>query len=151
MNIKTDHVFQVPRQQLWDLLLDAKRLANCIPGCEKMQEDGPDQYTAILKVGVASVKGTYTGRVELRDKQPPSHYKLAVEGKAAPGYVRGLAAMDLAEQGPRETRLTVNGDVEVGGLIASVGQRFLSGIAVQMAKLFFKNIEKELETGGGGA
>ncbi len=151
MNIKTDHVFQVPRQQLWDLLLDSKRLANCIPGCERLQEDGPDKYTAILKVGVASVKGTYTGRVEIRDKQPPSHYKLAVEGKATPGYVRGLAALDLAEQGPRETRLTVNGDVEVGGLIASVGQRFLSGIAVQMAKLFFNNIEKELAAGGGAA
>ena len=67
------------------------------------------------------------------------------------GWVRGLAALDLTEQGPRETRLTVNGDVEVGGLIASVGQRFLSGIAVQMAKLFFKNIEQELEAGGGTA
>lgn len=147
MIIEMDHVFQAPREKLWDLLHDPKRLASCIPGCEKLEESGPDTYTAIMKVGVASIKGTYAGRVEISEKQAPSHYKLSVEGKAAPGFVRGIATMDLAEQGGQETRLSMKADAQVGGLIASVGQRFLGGISRQMAELFFKNIEKELLAG----
>ena len=147
MIIEMDHVFQAPRQKLWDLLHDPKRLTNCIPGCEKMEEAGPDTYTATMKVGVASIKGTYSGRVQISDKQPPSHYKLSVEGKAAPGFVRGVATMDLAEQDGQTTKLSMKADAQVGGLIASVGQRFLSGIARQMAGVFFTNIEKELLAG----
>ena len=77
-----------------------------------------------MKVGVASIKGTYTGRVEIGEKQFPSHYKLSMEGKAGPGFVRGSATMDLTEQGEGETRLSLKSEVLVGGLIASVGQRF---------------------------
>lgn len=147
MNLEMEHVFPVPREELWNLLLDSARLAHCIPGCENLEAVGPDIYTATMKVGVASVKGTYAGRVEISEKQFPSHYKLSVEGKAIPGFVRGMASIDLAEQGERETRLSVKADAQVGGLIASVGQRFLSGIAKQMAELFFQNTEKELLAG----
>jgi carbon monoxide dehydrogenase subunit G len=145
MNIAVVHDFAAPRQKLWDLLLDPARLASCIPGCEELREAGPDRYTATLKIGVAAIKGTYTGKVEIGEKQPPEHYKLSVEGSAAPGFVRGVATMDLAESGPQSTRLSMNADAQVGGLIASVGQRFLGGIARQMTQQFFRNVEKELE------
>src|SRR5690348_11110921 len=100
MNLVMDHVFQAPRQEVWNLLLDPKRLTKCIPGCEEMQETGPGMYNAIMKVGVASIKGTYQGKVQITDQQPPAHYKLSVEGKATAGFVRGVSVMDLAEQGP---------------------------------------------------
>jgi carbon monoxide dehydrogenase subunit G len=129
------------REQLWSLLHDPVRLAQCIPGCEKLHEDGPDHYTAMMKIGVAAVKGTYAGKVAISEKQPPSHYKLSVEGSAAPGFVRGIANMDLSEKEPGKTLLSVNSDAQVGGLLASVGQRFLSGIAKQMLEKFFQNIE----------
>ena len=150
MNIVMDYVFKAPRQEVWNLLLDTTRLAKCIPGCEELKETGPGKYTALMKVGVASIKGTYKGQVEIGDQQPPAHYKLTVEGKATPGFVRGVASMDLAEEGAQETKLSMNAEAQVGGLIASVGQRFLGGIAKQMAEVFFKNIENELLAGGKG-
>lgn len=143
MNIAAQHVFPVRREQLWSLLHDSTRLAQCIPGCEKLQEDGSGRYTATMKIGVAAIKGTYNGKVEIAEKQPPSHYKLSVEGSAAPGFVRGIASMDLSEQEADKTLLSVNAEAHVGGLLASVGQRFLSGIAKQMIERFFHNIEKE--------
>ena len=147
MKISMDHLFLAPREELWNLLLNPAVLANCIPGCEQMQEAGLDSYTATLKVGVAAVKGTYIGHVRIGEKQAPSGYKLLVEGSGALGFVKGHASLGLAEEAERQTRLSLDGEAQVGGRIGSVGQRFLSGIARQLIGSFFRNIEKELLAG----
>ena len=144
MNIVEEHTFPVPREELWRVLHDAKGMANWIPGCERLDQIGPDRYAATLRVGVAAIKGTYQGVVEIRDKEFPSRYTLAVDGSATPGFVHGVATMELFEAGAGQSRLVVRGTAEVGGLIASVGQRFLSGIARQMTHQLLRNIEKEV-------
>lgn len=144
MTIVEEHTFPVSREELWRVLHDAQQMAKWIPGCEKLEEIGPDRYSASLKIGVAAIKGSYSGTVEIRDKQFPERYTLAVEGRAAPGFVKGLARLELIEQDNGRTRLVVNGDAQVGGLIASVGQRFLTGIARQMTQQLLKNIEREV-------
>lgn len=146
MNITAQHVFSVRQEQLWSLLHDSARLSQCIPGCEKLQEVEPDCYSATMKIGVGAIKGTYSGSVKISDKQAPSHYKLLVEGSASPGFVRGVASMDLSQPEDGKTLLSVNAEAQVGGLLASVGQRFLGGIAKQMIERFFGNIEKELRS-----
>ncbi len=151
MNIAVQHLFPASPGQLWGFLLDPKRLARCLPGCETLEEVAPDRYIAVMKIGVAAVKGTYTGRVEITEKQAPFHYKLSLEGSAAPGFVRGHAAMDLIEQDLGRTLLSMNAEAQAGGLIASVGQRFLSGIARQMVGQFFRNVEQELNRAGASA
>lgn len=144
MTIVEEHVFPVGREELWRILHDARQMANWIPGCERLDEIAPDRYAATLKVGIAAIKGSYTGVVEIQDKQFPDHYTLAVEGNATSGFVKGTARLDLTDVGNGRTKLVVNGDAQVGGLIASVGQRFLTGIARQMTQQLLKNIEKEV-------
>jgi carbon monoxide dehydrogenase subunit G len=144
VNIVEEHTFPVSREELWKVLHDPKLMANWIPGCEKLEQVGPDRYAATLRIGVAAIKGTYNGIVELKDQVFPSQYTLAVEGSATPGFVRGVGTMELHEAGIGQTRLVVRGDALVGGLIASVGQRFLTGIARQMTQQLLKNIEKEV-------
>jgi carbon monoxide dehydrogenase subunit G len=133
----------MPRETLWSLLHDASRMKDWIPGCEKLEPIGPDRYAATLKVGVAAIKGSYSGYVQISEKEFPSRYVLAVEGKAAPGFVRGTATMKLDAKDANTTVLTVYVDGHVGGLIASVGQRFLNGIATQLTQQLLDNIEKE--------
>lgn len=144
MTIVEEHEFPVGREELWRVLHDAKQMARWIPGCEKLEELAPDRYAATMNVGVAAIKGSYTGTVELRDKLFPERYTLAVEGRATPGFVKGTATLELSDLGDGRTRLVVNGDAQVGGLIASVGQRFLTGIARQMTQQLLRNIEKEV-------
>jgi hypothetical protein len=144
MTIVEEHIFPVPREELWRVLHDARGMANWIPGCEKLEPIGPDRYAATLKVGVAAIKGTYQGSVEIRDKEFPTRYVLVVDGSAAPGFVRGVATMELFDAGAGRSRLVVRGDAQVGGLIASIGQRFLTGIARQMTQQLLRNIEKEI-------
>jgi carbon monoxide dehydrogenase subunit G len=129
---------------VYEAFLDPKQLKKAIPGCEKLEAVGPDEYKATMKVGVGGVKGTFEGKVRLSDKQPPESYKMAVEGAGGPGFIRGEAVISLAEAGAG-TRVTYNADLQVGGLIASVGQRLLGGVAKMMADKFFTKMSDLLE------
>jgi carbon monoxide dehydrogenase subunit G len=115
-------------------------MAQCMPGCESMNEVAPDKYETVMKVGVASVKGTYKGKVAIKDKQAPSHYVLSGEGSGGPGFMQGDVAIDL-EESNGQTILKYSTEPKIGGLIASVGQRMLNGVAKMMAEQFFKKVE----------
>jgi carbon monoxide dehydrogenase subunit G len=121
-------------------MLDPKVLAQCMPGCETLNEVAPDQYEAVMKVGIASVKGTYKGKVSIKDKQPPSHYVLSGEGSGGPGFLQGDMTVDL-EENNGQTLVKYSSDAKVGGLIASIGQRMISGVAKMMFDQFFKKLE----------
>ena len=105
-----------------------------------MNEVAPDQFEAVMKVGVASVKGTYKGKVAIKDKQAPSHYVLSGQGSGGPGFMQGDVAIDLEEQG-EQTLLKYSTDAKIGGLIASLGQRMMNGVAKMMVDQFFKKME----------
>jgi carbon monoxide dehydrogenase subunit G len=111
-----------------------------MPGCESMNEVAPDEYEANMKVGIASVKGSYKGKVAIKDKRPPSHYVLSGQGSGGPGFMQGEVAIDLEEDGGK-TVLKYSTDAQVGGLIASIGQRMLNGVAKMMLDQFFKKME----------
>ncbi len=137
--MKLEGAYQVPaaRQQVWDAFFDPDRLRQAIPGCEKLEAIGPDEYKATMKVGVGGVKGTFEGKVKLADKKRPDSYKMAVEGSGGPGFIRGDTLITLSDAEGGGTRVAYSADVQVGGLIASVGQRLLGGVSKMMADKFF--------------
>src|SRR5262245_13272903 len=117
MKIEGSNDIPAPRDRVWAAFLDPETLAKAIPGCEKLEAIGPDEYKAVMKIGVGPVKGTFEGKVRLADQEPPHRYRMEVEGAGAPGFVRGQANMELAEA-DGGTRVAYNADVQVGGLIA---------------------------------
>jgi carbon monoxide dehydrogenase subunit G len=144
LNIASKVVLNGTPEQVWDLLMDPTVLAECLPGCEKLEVQGPDSYVAHLSLGVAAIKGKYQGRIETTEKQPHSHYKLLIQGEGTPGWVKAQMAIDLAAQGDA-TELAYNVDAQVGGLVASVGSRMLTGVAKMMLTDMFKQVGKQLE------
>jgi carbon monoxide dehydrogenase subunit G len=96
-----------------------------------------------MKVGVAAIKGTFEGKVKLSDLEPPNRYRMAVEGSGGPGFVRGDAGMQMSDV-DGGTRVSYDADVQVGGLIASVGQRMLGGVTKMMLDQFFTRMTELL-------
>ena len=144
MKLEGAYDVPAPRQKVYEAFLDPTQLKQAIPGCEKLEAIGPDEYKATMKVGVGGVKGTFEGKVRLTDKNPPESYKMAVEGSGGPGFIRGEAVISLAEAG-EGTRVSYSADLQVGGLIASVGQRMLGGVSKMMADKFFNKMTELLE------
>jgi hypothetical protein len=143
--LKLDGVysFEAPPDRVWTLLLSAEALKNCIPGCEKLEPTGDDSYSATMKVGVAAIRGSYTGTVRIADKDEPYAYTLHVEGSGGPGFVRGQARVSLAPNGSATT-VSVDADGQVGGTVAGVGQRMLGGVAKMLMNQFFDCLRKQL-------
>jgi carbon monoxide dehydrogenase subunit G len=141
MKIEGTHVFQAPQERVWELLTAPQHLEKALPGCEKLLEREPGRYDAILKIGIAAIKGSYAGNVEIADPEPPTRFRLVGEGRGSPGFVKGEAVIELSPQG-QATLIRYEGDMQVGGLIAGIGQRMMGGVTKMMLGQFFKNLEK---------
>ena len=148
MKLEGKHTFQAPKERVWELLTNRITLEKALPGCQKLEEREPGKFDALLKIGIAAVKGTYSGKVEVADPEPPKRYRLVGEGSGNAGFVTGEAIIELDQQ-DQSTLVTYQAEVQVGGLIAGVGQRMLTGVAKMMLDQFFKNMEQELNSQGG--
>jgi hypothetical protein len=92
------------------------------------------------------VKGTFEGKVRLMDQSPPDSYRLGFEGSGGPGFVRGDAVITLSDTASG-TKVSYSADVQVGGLIAGVGQRMLGGVSKMTADQFFNKMGQLLQGG----
>jgi uncharacterized protein len=145
MKIEGSHEVPAPRAKVWEAFFDPDLLRQAIPGCEKLEAIGDDEYKSTMKIGVAAIKGTFEGKVKLSDKNPPESYRMFVEGSGGPGFVRGSALITLTD-GDGGTRVSYSADVQVGGLIAGVGQRMLGGVTKMMADKFFEKMSELLQS-----
>ena len=143
MKIEGSADIPAPRDKVWAAFLDPEILAQALPGCEKLEAIGPNEYKATMKIGVAAIKGTFEGKVKLSDLEPPNRYRMAVEGSGGPGFVRGEAGMQMSDV-EGGTKVSYDADVQVGGLIASVGQRMLGGVTKMMLDQFFTRMTELL-------
>jgi carbon monoxide dehydrogenase subunit G len=144
MKIEGTHQIEATRERVFAALTDPAVLQRCIPGCEQMEKSGDNQYNAKLTAGVGPVKGVFTATVSLSELVPPEHYKLMVEGKGQPGFINGTGELNLKDAG-NATEIQYTGEVNVGGLIASVGQRMIQSTANLLAGRFFKSLESEMK------
>lgn len=148
MKLEGTHQLKASRARVYELLVDPEVLQRCIPGCERLEKTDADSYSATIRAGVGAIKGVFTGTVRLEDMRPPKHYRIVVAGKGAPGFLKGSGDLDLEEQG-KGTLIKYNGDLQLGGTIASVGQRMIQGTAKMMASQFFTALEAEAQTEAG--
>jgi len=85
---------------VWGFLTDANRIAECLPGCEKLIQTGQDAYEMEMRVGIGPISGVFRGSIRLHDLQPTLQYQMSVEGSGAPGFVKGEATIQLAPRTP---------------------------------------------------
>jgi uncharacterized protein len=142
MKVEGTQQLRAPRERLYECLTDPEVLQRCIPGCERLEQTGDNAYSATLRTGVGSIKGVFTGNVRLEDIIEPSHYRMVIDGKGQPGFLKGAGTIDL-EEVEDVTIVKYAGDAQVGGTLASVGQRMIQGAAKMMAAQFFAAIEAE--------
>ena len=134
----------VTQQQAWEALNDPEVLKACIPGCDKVEATGENQYAIGMAVRVGPVSARFNGKIALEDVKPPESYTLRFEGQGGPaGFGKGNAQVKLtpADAG---CDLDYTAQAKVGGKIAQVGQRLIDGVAKSMADDFFKRFEDEM-------
>jgi carbon monoxide dehydrogenase subunit G len=146
MKIDGNAVMPAAPAAVWALLTDPARLGHLLPGCERLEPDGPDRFKAAIKFAIAAISGKYAGTLEFADKKPLHSLILKLEGKGLPGFVRGEGKIELVPRGSN-TEIRYSGEAQVGGMIASVGQRLLEGVARKIVQQFFDSAAAELKSG----
>jgi uncharacterized protein len=144
MDMQGSRALAVTQQQAWDALNDPDVLRACIPGCDKFEPTGENQYAVGVAVKIGPVAARFAGKIRLSDVKPPDSYTISFDGQGgAAGFGKGNSRVTLTAPGAGcELAYTVN--AQVGGKIAQLGQRLVDGAARSMADDFFKRFDAEM-------
>lgn len=147
MDMQGSRHLAVTQQQAWDALNDPEVLKTCIPGCDKVEPTGENQYAIGMAVKIGPVSARFAGKINLVDVMPPNSYTLAFEGQGgAAGFGKGTAKVNLAPAAEGAgCELAYTAQAQVGGKIAQVGQRLVDGVARSMAEDFFRRFDEEMQ------
>ena len=137
MKISGSYTLPLPPERTYQMMQDPEVLARAIPGCQGLEKTGEGEYRMKMQMALASFSGAFEGRVRITDQTPSSSFRLVVEGAGRIGFVKGdgLLKLRAADGG---TQVSYEGEAQVGGTIAAVGQRLIDGTAKMMIKKFFE-------------
>jgi carbon monoxide dehydrogenase subunit G len=142
MKLEGSHQVAAPRAAVWRVLMDPAALQRSIPGCQKLEATGANAYRATIKAGVGAIKGTFTGDLAIADVVPEESYTLTSRTKAPMGFVEGKGKVELEDAG-EETVVRYSGEVKIGGMLASVGERLIDAAARKNISELFSNLARE--------
>lgn len=137
MKVSGSYTLAVPQDKAYASLQDPALLAQAMPGCESLEKIGPDEYAMKMKMALAAVSGLFDGKIRIQDPNPPASFTLIVEGQGKIGHMKGTGAITLEPEGDAATKVSYDGDVQVGGTIAAVGSRLVDTTSKMMIKRFF--------------
>ena len=139
MNVSGAYTLPLPLELAYQALQDPQVLAPAMPGCQLLERTGENEYHMKMHMLVASLSGDFAGNVRISDQAPPSQFRLSVEGTGKIGFVKGQGLLTLRANGAG-TEVTYEGDAQVGGTIAAVGQRLIDGTTKMMIRKFFEKL-----------
>jgi carbon monoxide dehydrogenase subunit G len=139
VKISGSSILAIPPEKAYEVLQDPEVLARSMPGCESLEKVGEGEYKMKMKMALASLAGAFDGKVKITDQNPPSSFRLLVEGNGKIGFMKGEGLLTFASHA-EGTEVSYDGDVQIGGTMAAVGQRLIDGTAKMMIKRFFDKL-----------
>jgi carbon monoxide dehydrogenase subunit G len=144
MEISGEYTFDVPQELVWNAVLDPNVLGAVMPGGKGFDKVGDNVYSGLLEVKVGPVQGTFQGQIKLSDIVAPESYQIEVDGKGAPGFVKANGKLRLEGRGS-QTLMQYSGQAQIGGRIASVGQRLIDSAARSIIRQSLEGLDAYLK------
>lgn len=145
MKLQGEYLFDGPREAVWEIVRDPDVLSKALPGTQSLEQVDENTYEGKMNVRIGPVAGLFSGKLIVSNEVPPESYTLTVEGKGGPGFGKGTGDVQLIDQGDGTTLMKYEGDLQVGGTIANVGQRLIETVANSMAKQAFESLNRSLQ------
>jgi len=145
VKLQGEYIFDGPREEVWEIVRDPEVLATALPGTQSLELVGENEYAGKMNVRIGPVAGVFAGRIVVSDEVPPESCTLEVEGKGAPGFGSGTGHVQLIELEDGQTLLKYEGDMQVGGKIASVGQRLIDTASKSMISQGLESLNNSLK------
>ncbi len=133
------HSFDAPKNDVFEALLDPDVLSRILPGCRRLEKTSENEFSGEISIRVGPVQGSFNGKVTLDEIDPPNGYRMEIAGQGRPGYVKGVGTLRL--EGDEPTTLHYDGDAQLSGRIASVGQRLVDSTARSLTRQGLQSLE----------
>ncbi len=138
MKFEGEVVIPAPRPAVWRNLMNEVVLMECVPGLEALERLADDRFAGEGRAKIGPVDAVLKGEVRLENIAPERSYTLIGQGKGAVGFVKARADVTLHDEDDgRATRLVYSLEAKIGGRLAQIGSRLLSGAAQKYADAFF--------------
>ncbi len=145
MELQDEIRIKAPRETVYAALNDPEILKEAIPGCEEITKTSDTDLEAKVALKVGPVKARFSGKVKLDPSQAPEKFSLTGEGSGGPaGFAKGGADVELEEDG-EETILRYTAKADIGGKLAQLGSRLITGTAKKLAASFFTKFAAAVE------
>ncbi len=149
MKIEGEYIFDGPREEVWKLVRDPEVLTRCLPGTQRVQRISDNEFSGEIVLRIGPLSGTFSGRVLVSDEVPPEACRLTVEGSGKIGFLKGSGQVAMTELNGQKTLMKYTGEVQIGGNVASVGQRLFDTVSKSMVKQGLDKLNEILKTNSG--
>src|SRR3990172_4939869 len=146
MKIEGEYIFEGQREDVWKLVRDPEVLATCLPGTQSVQKVNDNEYAGEITIRIGPISGVFSGQLFVTNEVPPVSCTLTVEGKGKVGFLKGIGNIDMIDQGESKTLMKYTGEVQIGGKVASVGQRLFDTVSKGMIKQGLDKLNEILQT-----
>lgn len=130
---------KIPRTEVWGILTDPEKATMLLPGGEIAEKDG-ETWNARLSAPTSLGTSTFDFTFTLLERRPEEYVCVYGHGYGSQNVVDLTAEMHLSEEG-EETGVRWEGDVRLGGVIASLGQRSLPYVVQRQVELVLRRVE----------
>ncbi|GBD08917.1 hypothetical protein HRbin22_01163 [Candidatus Thermoflexus japonica] len=146
MVIRETFDVEAPLEQVWAVLQDVPRLATCVPGVERVEEIGSDQYRGQLAIRIGPLSARFEGSVRITRREPPTGLEAEIEGQdgVSGSWVKGVFRGSLEPTG-KGTRMACEVNLTLRGRLAQFGGPVFEATARRMIAEFARRLQEAME------
>lgn len=147
MLVEDKQVIPASRAEVWDFLMQIEKVGECIPGCERVEEVGPDTYETTMRVNVGPIKLRVEAvlTVVARDRENwTATMKSDGTERGVGGGVHAMITMTLLEAADGATELVVLTDAKILGRLGEFGQPVMKKKAAAITEQFARALSERL-------
>lgn len=144
MQLSGKQVINATPERVWGMLMDTDTLARIVPGISRIEKVNDHSFVSTVSMKLGPVNSSFTGNLQMEDIVEEKGFTLKVQQNSKVGNANAAIKINLDAVGENQTEVAFDGDVKLSGMLASMGQRVLGGVANTLSKQFFANMEKEL-------
>lgn len=145
MKIVGEYVFNGPREIAYTVVRDPNLLLLAIPGESSMKETGPNAYEGTIKLKIGPVSGQFAGLYTISEENAPESFTMTVKGKGGAGFAEGVGKVHFTQLADGTTLFKYSGELNIGGKLASVGQRLIDSVSKSMLKSGLEKLDEEVK------
>jgi carbon monoxide dehydrogenase subunit G len=145
MQLSGSEILNADSLTVWEMLMDPVVLERVVPGITKLERLSDNTFKSILQIKIGPVSGSFIGNLQLEDITTQKSFTLKAQQNSRIGNANAAIKINVVSVEPARTEVNFEGEVKITGMLATMGQRVIGGVANTLTKQFFSNLQKELQ------